>query len=279
MRSTWGHAAARVAWVELLADADVEATIESEFENASTVVRDRLAADEAARAEAERQRRALEQEQAARAAVCAGVEALNGDDIADGVAQARAAWEGMPPMPEAWAAELDRRFNEACRAAEKRDERRQRAKQSADRLPTLVPEVEALAENPAYGDVRSQWYSLRKQWQAIARDVEIDPELRARYDAAAQKLEAEEQKHRDAKGQQQAENLQRLQALVQKFETRAAAEGLTLKQTDQLLKDVKLAVGTMGPLPNKQDREDLMVRLQAVRTSLTCGYCCTPESP
>ena len=35
------------------------------------------------------------------------------------------------------------------------------------------------------------------------------------------------------------------------------------------MKEVKLAVGTMGPLPTKQDREDLMVRLQAVRTSLT----------
>jgi hypothetical protein len=132
-----------------------------------------------------------------------------------------------------------------------------------------VPEVEALAEYPNYHDIRSQWYALRKQWQAIARDVEIDPELRSRYDAAAQKLEAQEQTHRDAKGQQQVENLQRLQALVQKFETRASAEGLTLKQTDQLLKDVKLAVGTMGPLPTKQDREDLMVRMQAVRTSLT----------
>jgi hypothetical protein len=35
------------------------------------------------------------------------------------------------------------------------------------------------------------------------------------------------------------------------------------------MKEVKLAVGTMGPLPSKQDREDLMVRMQAVRTSLT----------
>lgn len=263
------YAASRVAWVELLADADIQEPIQADFESASAVVRDRLAADEVARADAERQRRALEQEQADRAAVCARVEALNGDDITDGVAQARAAWEGMPAMPEAWAAELDRRFQEACRAAEKRFERRQRAKQSAERLPELVPEIEALAANPSYGDVRSQWYSLRKQWQAIARDVDIDAELRARYDAAAQKLEGEEQKHRDAKGQQQVDNLQRLQALVQKFETRAAAEGLTLKQTDQLMKDVKLAVGTMGPLPTKQDREDLMVRLQAVRTSLT----------
>ncbi len=263
------YAAARVAWVELLADADIQSTIEADFENASNVVRERLAADEAARADAERQRRAMEQEQADRAAVCARVECLNGDDITDGVAQARAAWEGMPLMPEAWAAELERRFAEACRAAEKRFERRQLARQSAERLPTLVPEIEALAENPSYNDIRSQWYSLRKQWQAIARDVDIDAGLRARYDAAAQKLEAQEQTHRDAKGAQQVENLHRLQALVQKFETRASAESLTLKQTDQLMKDVKLVVGTMGPLPTKQDREDLMVRLQAVRTSLT----------
>jgi hypothetical protein len=263
------YAAGRVAWVELLADADIQPNIEAEFENASTVVRDRLAADEAARADAERQRRVLEQEQADRIAVCSRVEGLTGEDITDGIAQARASWEGMPAMPPAWAAELDRRFSEACRAAEKRFERRQLAKQSAERLPTLVPEIEALAENPNYNDIRSQWYSLRKQWQSIARDVEIDADLQARYDAAAQKLDAHEQVHRDAKGQQQTENLHRLQALVQKFETRAAAEGLTLKQTDQLMKDVKLAVGTMGPLPSKQDREDLMVRMQAVRASLT----------
>jgi hypothetical protein len=262
------YAASRVAWVELLADADIQQNIQDDFESASTVVRDRLAADEAARAEAERQRRALEQEQADRAALCARVEALAGDDIDDQLAQARAAWEGMAAMPETWAADLERRFTEACRAAQKRLERRQLARQSAERLPTLVPEIEALAANEDYNAVRGQWYALRKQWLAIARDVEIDQDLRSRYDAAAQILDGHEQKFRDAKGQQQTENLQRLQALVQKFEQRAAAESLTLKQTDQLIKDVKLAVGTMGPLPTKQDREDLMVRLQAVRTAL-----------
>lgn len=263
------YAAGRVAWVELLADADIQDSIQADFETASEVVRQRLAADEAARADAERQRRALEQEQADRIAVCAAVEGLSGEDIVDRLAETRATWEGMPAMPETWAAELERRFAEACRAAEKRHERRQLAKQSAERLPALVPEVETLAANPAYADIRSQWYALRKQWQAIARDVEIDAELKTRFEAASQILEGHEQAYRDSKGQEQAKNLQRLQALVQKFETRASAEGLTLKQTDQLLKDVKLAVGTMGPLPTKQDREDLMVRLQAVRTSLT----------
>jgi hypothetical protein len=263
------YAAARVVWVELLADADIETAIESEFETESERVRARLAADEAARADAERQRRALEQEQADRADACARIETLGGNDLVDRLAEARASWEGMPAMPEAWASALEHRFQEAFRAAEKRHERRLQATQSAERLPSLVPEIESLAANPAYADVRSQWYALRKQWLAIARDVEIDPELKARYDTAAQALEAQEQTYRDGKGQQQTDNLHRLQALVQKFETRATAEQLTLKQTDQLLKDVKLAVGTMGPLPTKQDREDLMVRLQAVRTSLT----------
>jgi Domain of Unknown Function (DUF349) len=263
------YAAARVAWVELLADADIRPEVVAKFEEASEVVRQRLAADEAARAEADRQRRAVEQEQADRAAVCAQVEGLAGEDLVDRLAEARATWEGMPPMPEAWAEALDHRFREACRAAEKRHERRTLAKQSAERLPTLVPEIEALASNQDYAAIRNQWYALRKQWQAISRDVEIDPELKARYDAVAVGLEAKEQAYRDSRGQQQVENLHRLQALVQKFETRAAAEQLTLKQTDQLLKDVKLAVGTMGPLPAKQDREDLMVRLQAVRTAVT----------
>ena len=77
------YAARRVAWVELLADADIQDAIEADFETASNVIRERLAADEAARADAERQRRALEQEQADRIAVCAGVEALSGDDIGD----------------------------------------------------------------------------------------------------------------------------------------------------------------------------------------------------
>ncbi|MGH9382798.1 MAG: DUF349 domain-containing protein [Vicinamibacterales bacterium] len=263
------YAATRVAWVELLADADIRPDIAETFEDRSAAVRDRLAAEEAARAEAERQRQALAREQSARVEVCEQVEKLSGDSIQDRVAGARATWEGMPTMPEEWASVLEHRFQEACRAAEKRQERLDAVRRSAERLPELVAEVEALAANPNYSDVRGQWYALRKQWQAIVRDVEVATELREQFERSAQTLEGHEQAHRDQKSQQQATNLQRLHTLVQRLETRAAAEQLSLKEADQLLKDVKLAVGTMGPLPTKQDREDLMVRLDAVRTSLT----------
>jgi hypothetical protein len=262
------YGAARVAWVDLLADADVEPALVEAFEQASATVRARIAADDEAHMEAERARQAREREQGERATVCATVEALHGDDILDRLAEARATWEGLPAMPEAWAAELDHRFAEACRAAEKRHERREQAKEMAARLPALVPEMEAVAAAENYAEVRGQWFALRKQWQAIARELPIEPDLTARYDLAAQAIEAKEQALREAKAGDQHKNLHRLQAVVADLEARAGAESLTLKAADGLMKDVKLAIGTMGPLPTKQDRDDLTVRLQAVRTSL-----------
>ncbi len=263
-----GYGAARVAWVELLADADIEPALVDTFEAASVAVRERIEEDDRRHREAEQQRLALEREQAERTAVCANVEALQGDDILDRLAESRATWEGMAPMPETWASQLQHRFAEACRAAETRHERLARAREQAERLPTLVPAMEALVTEEDYAAVRNQWFALRKQWQAVARDVDIDPELTARYDAVVQALEAKEQVLREAKAGEQQKNLQRLQAVALELETRAAAETMTLKAADALIKEVKLAVGTMGPLPTKQDRDDLTVRLQAVRTSL-----------
>lgn len=292
-----GYAAARVAWVELLADAEIDPALVADVEQRSDAVRDRLAAEVAARAEADRLAEERRREQAGRIAVCERIEALSlddraadqqaeadatsegmppaeapaaspADDLADRLAEARATWEGMPPMPEEWADELEQRFSAACRAAEKRQERRKRTAELAERLPLIVPEIEALVGAADYAAVRNQWYALRKQWQAMLRDLEVDESLQTRYAAAAAVLDAREEALREGKARQQQDNLTRLQAEVLRLETRAAAEQLTLKEADQIVKDVKLLVGTMGPLPSKQDREDLTVRLQAVRTAI-----------
>jgi hypothetical protein len=263
------YAALRVAWVELLADAEVLPELIARFEQLSDRVRERLNAEEAARAEAERQAQALAREQADRAAVCAEVEGLGGDDLLDRVAASRATWEGMPPMPEAWAAELQERFAAACRAAERRHERRLAAKQLLEQAPDVIAAIESAAANEDYAAVRSQWYTLRKQWQTISREGEIDPALTGRYEQALETLDARENQYREGRARAQQENLHRLQTAVQDLETRAAAENLSLKDAEKILKDTKLLVGTMGPLPAKQDRDDLTVRLQEVRTAVT----------
>ena len=263
------YAGLRVAWVELLADAEVVPDVVARFEQLSDRVRERLTADDAARAEAERQAQALAREQADRAAVCGDVEGLNGDDLLDRVAAARATWEGMPPMPESWSAELQQRFDAACHAAERRHERRLAARQLIEQAPSVIEAIENAAAADDYGSVRSQWYTLRKQWQTITREGEVDPELLARYERAVQTLEGHETQHRESRARAQQENLSRLQSAVQDLETRAAAENLSLKDAERILKDTKLLVGTMGPLPTKQDRDDLTVRLQEVRTAVT----------
>ena len=262
------YAALRVAWVELLADAEVLPEHITRFEQLSDGVREKLQAHEAARAESERQQQERAQEQAARAAVCAEIEALEGDYVPERLPALRAQWEALPPMPEAWAGELQQRFDTACRAADRRHERRLAARQLAEQAPDLVTQVEGFAATEDYSTIRAQWYNLRKQWQQMTRDTEIDPGLVARFDQVTLTLESKEGEYRDQRSRSQQDNLHRLQASVQALETRAASENLSLKDAETILKDTKLAIGTMGPLPTKQDREDLTVRLQAVRTAV-----------
>jgi hypothetical protein len=263
-----GYAAARVAWVELLADAEVRPAILEEFETLSDRVRTAVAADEARRAEEARQAEALRQEQAGRLALCERIEALVGDDVQAGLAAARAEWEGLPPMAESWAGDVQRRFDEATRAAEKRHAQIEQARELVAQAPAVVAEAEGL-QAADYAVIRGQWQALRRKWQAIGRSGEVDAALAERFAAVQASFESREQDVRAARQQHQEENLQRLQGVVQGLETRAAAESLSLKDADTLIKDVKLAVGTMGPLPTPQDREDLTVRLQAVRAAVT----------
>ena len=262
------YAALRVAWVELLADAEMLPDLVGRFEQLSDRVRERLWQLRTPRAEAERRAQALAREQADRAAVCAEVEALNGDDVLDRLAAARRRGKACRRCPR-----LGRRSAAAVRRrlprGGARHERRLAARQLVGAAPAVVAQIEAVAANDRLRAIRAQWYAAKKQWQAITREGEVDPELIARYERASQALDARESEHREGRYAVQQENLHRLQALVQDLETRAAAENLTLKDAERILKDTKLAVGTMGPLPAKQDREDLTVRLQAVRAAVT----------
>ncbi len=262
-----GYAAARVAWVELLADAEVEPRLVEEFETLSDRVRSMLAADEAARADATRHAETLRLEQAERLRLCEQVEALPAEAMPDGLTAAREAWAALPPMPDEWAADLQRRFDDASKAAERRQEQAQHTRELREQAPQVVADVEALVSGD-YATVRSQWQALRRKWQAILRTGDVDPGLAERFAAASTTFEAREDEVRAGKLRQQQDNLHRLQAVVQALETRAAAEALSLKDADAIIKDVKLAVGTMGPLPTPQDREDVTVRLQAVRAAV-----------
>ena len=180
------YAAARVAWVELLADADIQVGHRSGFreriERGSRAPgggrggpRRRRASAPRARAGTGRSRRRLRarrgagrrrhyrrrgRRRARRGKACRRCP-RRGPPSSNAVSTKPAA----PPKSASSGASSPSNPPSACRRSCPRSKRSPR--------------------NPSYNDIRSQWYSLRKQWQAIARDVEIDAELRARYDAAA----------------------------------------------------------------------------------------------
>ena len=175
-------------------------------------------------------------------------------------------------MPESWAAEPAAALRRRAAAPPSGGTSvGWRARQLAAQAPDLVAQIETLAGGRGLRrDSRRSGTALRKQWQHIARDAEIDAGARRplRPGGAAASRRARTSIARAAPRAQQ-DNLHRLQASVQELETRAAAENLSLKDAERILKDTKLVVGTMGPLPTKQDRDDLTVRLQAVRTAVT----------
>ena len=100
--------------------------------------------------------------------------------------------------------------------------------------------------------------ALRRKWQAIGRGGRGGGGARRALRRGQRPRSTRASRtSRAARQRSQEDNLHRLQSAVQALETRAAAETLSLKDADTLIKDVKLAVGTMGPLPTPQDREDL----------------------
>ena len=183
----------RVAWVELLADADIQSNIEAEFETASNVVRERLAADEAARADAERQRRALEQEQADRIAVCAGSKRSPATTLPTAGAGARDVGRHAGDA---------RRLGRRARSPLRRSvPRRREALTSASQLAQAVGRTPAdagargrSARRPTPTTTTSAASGTRcassgRRSRATSRST---PSCATRYDAAAQKLEAHE---------------------------------------------------------------------------------------
>ena len=101
--------------------------------------------------------RALAREQADRLAIVTEIEQLAGPEALDRIAELKVQWDALPPMPSEYAASLNRRFQDACRAFEDRERRRMLAEAAAGRLETLATELEQLvaSDQPRRGSGRA----------------------------------------------------------------------------------------------------------------------------
>src|SRR5687768_9121149 len=260
----------RLAWAELSADLEVmDEALAQQFEAASEAVREAIAERQQER-EAENERaRALAREQSDRVAIVQEIEQLAGAEAQDRIAELKVQWDALPPMPSEYAASLNRRFQDVCRAYEDRERRRMLAAAAAGRLETLATELEQLvASDQPLEEIVARWRGLRRDADVLREHATANPTAAERLERSVAALEEKEQQHQQVRTRQEQDNLRRLQQLCRQVDTLVAGEQITLKAGDRALRDIRAALDERAPLPSKKDRQDIQAKLEEARLKL-----------
>ena len=223
---------------------------------------DRLEREEAERrAEAER-RDALA---AARAQLCERVEQARGEDLAAQVDVARGEWEGLAlQSPLAADDEAVRaRFEEACRRAADRHQRREELATLAARMAGVAEGAEAAAAQDDTSD--DAWRAIAGEWQSLRGQVdEVDEAAAQRFAAAEARMDARAAERRAADERALKQQLQRLEQLMERAQKRATAEDLTLREADRIARDLRNAIEAPPVMPVK-DQQAIVERLRTAQ--------------
>jgi hypothetical protein len=267
--ATTALADVRLAWAELQADVEVDASLAQRFEAASEAVREAIDVRRQERAAEEARAAAIAREQADRIAIVTEIEQLSGPDALDRIAELRVRWDGLAPMPSEYAASLTRRFQDASRTFEDRERRRVLAEAAAGRLETLATELEQLlASDQPVEEIVARWRGLRRDADVLREHAPANLAAAERLERAVAALEEKELQYQQARAKVEQDHLRRLQQLCRQVETLAATEQITLKAGDRALREIRTAMEERVPLPSKKDRQEILSRLEAARAAL-----------
>ena len=208
--------------------------------------------------QAQAERRAAEERRAnlraAKHELCERVEALRGEDALEALDKARGEWEGLvnradatePATVDVSDADLHARFADACRRATERHANRQAMTQTRERLGALSQEAERIAstdplEEEAWKQVSAEWTSL------VDKAEDLDPSIPQRFVDAQSKLEQHAAERRAAEERAVRQQVQRIEQLIERAQSRVAAEDLTLREADRIARDLRAAMDAPAP--------------------------------
>jgi hypothetical protein len=267
--ATAALAEVRLAWAELQADVEIDASLVQRFDAASEAVREAVDVRRQERAAEQERAATIAREQADRIAIVTEIEQLSGPDALDRIAELRVRWDGLPPMPSEYAASLTRRFQDASRTFEDRERRRVLAEAAAGRLETLATELEQLlASDQPVEEVVARWRGLRRDADVLREHAPANVSAAERLERAVATLEEKELQYQQARVKVEQDHLRRLQQLCRQVETLATTEQITLKAGDRGLREIRTAMEERVPLPSKKDRQEILTRLEAARAAL-----------
>jgi hypothetical protein len=216
--------------------------------------------EEIARVEREDAERLAEQERReaalrARAELCERVEQARGEDTQAQIELARSEWEGFAsshPLP----AEDERllaRFDEACRRAAERHQRREELAGMASRLAELAATAEGVAGQE--DSTPDAWRTVSDEWTRVRPHVEdLDETVTARYAAAEAKIQGRDQERKAAAERTVRQQVHRLEQLMDRTAKRATAEDLTLREAERITRDLRTAIEAPLDIPAREQQ-------------------------
>lgn len=261
---------AQAEWQALAREGEPRPEVAERFDVACRAVLER--ADSLARrhAEADHERDVAAHALDARAALCAQVEALEGDGMLEALDAARAEWDALPAVPDADGAALQRRFRAACDACSERHGRWTTQSSLREILEGIVRTAENLA-GAGGPPATKAWRAVERRWnthEAARPTVEGIEGLEARYTAAADTLARRRQETAAQREELERENLTRLGALCARLEALAAGERLKQMTARRELQVAESTLRDLGPLPASERRAEWAQRLGAARDAL-----------
>lgn len=200
-----------------------------------------------------------------RLAICERLETVSPDEAQDAIARARAEWEGLPAATETEPdyAAIRARFDEACRRAAERHERRQEMERMNARLEELSREAEQVSA--AEETAEDAWRRITSEWASVAPQTEgTDPAVVQRFSDAQARVQHQDEERKAAAEKATRQQLQRIDQLVERAQKRAAAEDLTLREADRLVRDLRGVLDTPPALPSGEQHA-LLDRLKAAQ--------------
>jgi len=116
-------------------------------------------------------------------------------------------------------------------------------------------------------DLEARFQAARAACQSRFEAWQQDRE-RHRVEEIDEAARKERQRQKDEQAQEKRDHLARLQKLCERADRLLASAALSLKKADPALRDVRIALDAMPPLPSRRDHETLVERLKAIRAAL-----------
>ena len=204
----------------------------------------------------------------ARETICERLENARAEHALDEIEKARSEWEGLPG-PSAQELEDERtreRFEEACRRAEQRHRNLQERESTHGRLDALAAEAERLSSEEHFNE--GPWAEVHQEWAALYPKSEaLDPAISERFAAADTRVRLRAEERRAAAERMVKQQTLRLEQLIERATTRAAAEDLTLREADRIVKELRAAVDAPAAFPEREQHA-LAERLRAAHGAI-----------